>query len=116
MQGDSEQRPHKVSYKVKPTGKEAEALIAQASTALQDQGINAKLIYSGGEDLDVLPQGASKGKGLEFLLNEVCPRHIQLLLPETGLSGSPNCTALRWLEVKSSMHEPCVGVAGGHDA
>lgn len=29
------------------------------------------MIYSGGADLDILPQHASKGKGLEFLLNEV---------------------------------------------
>jgi len=32
-----------------------------------------QVIYSGGEDLDVLPQQASKGKGLEFLLKEVRP-------------------------------------------
>lgn len=29
------------------------------------------MIYSGGADLDILPQHASKGKGLEFLLGEV---------------------------------------------
>ena len=34
-------------------------------------GVQAKVIYSGGEDLDILPQHASKGKGLEFLLGEV---------------------------------------------
>lgn len=34
-------------------------------------GVTAKVIYSGGADLDILPQHASKGKGLEFLLNEV---------------------------------------------
>lgn len=33
--------------------------------------MQAKVIYSGGEDLDILPQHASKGKGLEFLLGEV---------------------------------------------
>lgn len=35
-------------------------------------GVTAKVIYSGGADLDILPQHASKGKGLEFLLGEVC--------------------------------------------
>lgn len=35
-------------------------------------GVKAKVIYSGGMDLDILPQQASKGKGLEFLLKEVC--------------------------------------------
>ena len=34
-------------------------------------GVTAKLIYSGGVDLDILPQQASKGKGLEFLLRQV---------------------------------------------
>lgn len=34
-------------------------------------GVTAKVIYSGGADLDILPQHASKGKGLEFLLSEV---------------------------------------------
>ena len=33
--------------------------------------MTAKVIYSGGADLDILPQHASKGKGLEFLLGEV---------------------------------------------
>ena len=31
-------------------------------------GVTAKVIYSGGADLDILPQHASKGKGLELLL------------------------------------------------
>ena len=31
----------------------------------------AKVIYSGGEDVDILAAGASKGKGLEFLLRQV---------------------------------------------
>ena len=35
-------------------------------------GVTAKVIYSGGADLGILPQHASKGKGLEFLLGEVC--------------------------------------------
>ncbi len=39
-------------------------------------GVTAKVIYSGGADLDILPQHASKGKGLEFLLGEV--RHPPL--------------------------------------
>ena len=39
-------------------------------------GVTAKVIYSGGADLDILPQHASKGKGLEFLLGEV--RHSPL--------------------------------------
>ena len=70
-QGDSEQRPHKVSYRVGVKGKEAEAQISQLEASLKEQGLAAKVIYSGGADLDILPQHASKGKGLEFLLKEV---------------------------------------------
>ena len=70
-QGDSEQRPHKVSYQVALKGKEAEAQISQLEASLKEQGLKAKVIYSGGADLDILPQHASKGKGLEFLLQEV---------------------------------------------
>lgn len=44
-------------------------------------GVTAKVIYSGGADLDILPQHASKGKGLEFLLNEVSLCCISRLQP-----------------------------------
>ena len=71
MQEGSEQRPHKVSYHVSVKGSEAEQLVQKVEQKLRDQGSSAKVIYSGGADLDILPQGASKGKGLEFLLAEV---------------------------------------------
>ena len=69
-QAGSEQRPHKVSYTVLVKGQEASSVIAQLRGDLQAAGISAKVIYSGGEDLDILPQQASKGKGLEFLLQQ----------------------------------------------
>ena len=72
MQGETEQRPHKVSYHVSVKGAEAEQQITALKQALQQKGLLAKVIYSGGEDLDILPEKASKGKGLEFLLEEVC--------------------------------------------
>ena len=71
-QSNSEQRPHKISYHVSVKGSQAEQLMQSIDQKLGHQGLSAKLIYSGGEDLDVLPCAASKGKGLEFLLNEVC--------------------------------------------
>lgn len=52
-------------------GDDAKAVISRLQQALSDAGVSAKLIYSGGVDLDILPQGASKGKGLEFLLRQV---------------------------------------------
>jgi len=71
LQAESEQRPHKVSYRVGVRGKEAEEQIERLRRDLSQAGLSAKVIYSGGEDLDVLPQQASKGKGLEFLLKEI---------------------------------------------
>jgi hydroxymethylpyrimidine pyrophosphatase-like HAD family hydrolase len=73
VQAESEQRPHKLSYYVSSKGGEAQALISHLQQALSDAGVKAKLIYSGGVDLDILPENASKGKGLEFLLRQVLP-------------------------------------------
>lgn len=57
-------------------GEEAKGVIARLQDALSQAGVKAKLIYSGGVDLDILPEGASKGKGLEFLLRQVwTPSH-----------------------------------------
>ena len=72
-QDGSEQRPHKISYHVSAKNVEAELLVKSVEAKIQSEGLAAKVIYSGGEDLDILPQGASKGKGLEFLLQEVPP-------------------------------------------
>ena len=72
MQAESEQRPHKLSYSVGVRGDDAKRVIAQLEAKLKEAGVTAKLIYSGGVDLDILPQQASKGKGLEFLLRQVC--------------------------------------------
>lgn len=71
MQADSEQRPHKVSYRVSLKGQQAKECIEHLKERLATAGLSTKVIYSGGEDLDVLPAKASKGKGLEFLLKEV---------------------------------------------
>ena len=98
MQDESEQRPHKISYRVSATGAEAEALVQEVEAKLRQEGLSAKLIYSAGADLDILPQGASKGKGLEFLLGEVgdpgslCQSAIgylrlMLCVPQRSISG-----------------------------
>lgn len=51
-----------------------------ATTFTLTAGVTAKVIYSGGADLDILPQHASKGKGLEFLLNEVSLSMLKLVI------------------------------------
>eukprot|EP00967_Tisochrysis_lutea_P017164 scaffold19420_cov19-Tisochrysis_lutea.AAC.3 len=73
----SEQRSHKVSYSLDPNvlpgGKEeASQLMEQLQKVLkEDNGINAKVIYSGGRDVDVLSEAAGKGRGLSFLLQRL---------------------------------------------
>jgi sucrose-6F-phosphate phosphohydrolase len=64
-QPDSEQRPFKVSFFLEPVN--ADAVLAELSTALQEAGLLTQLVYSGGKDLDILPQAANKGKALQFL-------------------------------------------------
>lgn len=46
-------------------------MIARLQEALKGAGVRAKIIYSGGMDVDILPEGASKGEGLKFLLRQV---------------------------------------------
>ena len=62
-----------MSYSVSLQGDEAKRSIQDLREALKAEGLAAKVIHSGGEDLDILPAHASKGKGLEFLLGEVIP-------------------------------------------
>ena len=69
MQQDSEQRPHKVSYNVQ--GDRVPDFITSVKDSLEkDHGMSVNIIYSGGQDLDVLPARASKGKALEFFLDQ----------------------------------------------
>lgn len=70
VQDASEQRPHKLSYHLAAKGEEAEQVINELESALKGKGISAKVIYSGGADVDILAAGASKGEGLKFLLKQ----------------------------------------------
>lgn len=71
VQDPSEQRPHKLSYHLSAKGDDAQKVISQLQEALKAAGVRAKIIYSGGMDVDILPEGASKGEGLKFLLRQV---------------------------------------------
>lgn len=64
-QPDSEQRPFKVSFFL--TKEVAEEVIPRLESTLQEQGLNIKLIYSTGQDLDILPQDGDKGLAMQFL-------------------------------------------------
>ena len=45
-------------------------VVERLKGALQGKGVQAKVIYSGGSDVDILAAGASKGDGLKFLLKQ----------------------------------------------
>jgi sucrose-6-phosphatase len=64
-QPNTEQLPFKVSYFLEAAI--ADSVIAELSDALDKAGVLAQLIYSGGKDLDILPQTANKGKALQFV-------------------------------------------------
>lgn len=71
LQPASEQRPHKVSFHLSLPREAAPPVLESLKARLAEAGVDATVIYSGGADVDVLPAGASKGKGLSFLLRQV---------------------------------------------
>lgn len=70
FQEESEQRPHKVSWFIDDQS-QAQAAIDGISERLKSRGVRFKLIYSGGHAVDVLPEGAGKGRALEYLLRKL---------------------------------------------
>ena len=65
LQPDSEQRPFKVSFFLTQTA--AVEVLPQLESLLQKQGLDTKLIYSTGQDLDILPCHSDKGLAMQFL-------------------------------------------------
>ncbi|WP_250123054.1 sucrose-phosphate phosphatase [Chroococcidiopsis sp. CCMEE 29] len=64
-QPDSEQRPFKVSFFL--TEAIAAEVMPQLQSLLEKQGLDIKLIYSTGQDLDILPRHSDKGLAMQFL-------------------------------------------------
>jgi hypothetical protein len=64
-QEDSEQRPFKVSYLL--TEEAAVEVLPRLKSQLSERGLDVKLIYSGGKDLDILPRNGDKGLAVKFL-------------------------------------------------
>ena len=71
LQPHSEQRPHKVSFHLSLQRSDAPPVLDRLRAAPKEAGQLVTVIYSGGADVDVLPAGASKGKGLAFLLGQI---------------------------------------------
>ncbi len=65
MQPDSEQRPFKVSFLL--TENLAQEVLPQLKSQLEQQGLDTKLIYSAGIDLDILPRHGDKGLAVQYL-------------------------------------------------
>ena len=61
----SEQRPFKVSYYLSTSV--AAAVITQLEQLLKRAELDVEIIYSGSRDLDIVPQGANKGRAVEFM-------------------------------------------------
>jgi sucrose-6F-phosphate phosphohydrolase len=64
-QPDSEQRRFKVSFFLEEP--EATNILPKLQSELQESGLNVKLIYSSGIDLDILPHKSDKGQAVQFL-------------------------------------------------
>ena len=64
-QPKSEQNPFKISYYLAEAV--AESTIPQLKSALGERGFEIKLIYSAGQDLDLLPRNGDKGLAVKFL-------------------------------------------------
>lgn len=64
-QPKSEQNPFKISYYLAEDV--AEKTITNLKVALMERGYEIKLIYSAGQDLDLLPKNGNKGLAVQFL-------------------------------------------------
>ena len=64
-QPNSEQNPFKISYYLAEAV--ASETLSKLKSALREQGYEIKLIYSAGQDLDLLPKNGDKGLAVQFL-------------------------------------------------
>lgn len=65
MQPEAEQGPYKVSFFLEPPL--AADLLPRLEVALHIRGLDVKLVYSGGKDLDILPLHGDKGQAMQYL-------------------------------------------------
>ena len=68
-QPNSEQNPYKISYYLAEA--EAEVTLKELKKALSAKGFEIKLIYSAGQDLDLLPKNGDKGLAVQFFASQM---------------------------------------------
>jgi sucrose-6-phosphatase len=61
----TEQRPFKVSFFLEEQA--SQPVLEKLESELQKYGLNIKLIYSSGIDLDIVPRQSDKGQAMQFL-------------------------------------------------
>jgi sucrose-6-phosphatase len=72
VQADSEQRRHKLSFHLTASPERSpEDVMGALRKGLQEAGVAAKVIYSGGVDVDIISERAGKGCALKFLLQQL---------------------------------------------
>ena len=80
-QGPMEQRPYKLSYFAELAPEEVAALQSDLDAA----GLEARVIYSHGRYLDILPRRAGKGEALRWLATELgIPIHATFAAGDSG--------------------------------
>ncbi|KAL5578810.1 hypothetical protein UlMin_011252 [Ulmus minor] len=121
LQVETEIWPHKVSFYVKKDKAQAVTKVLSKSIAknyavymlllnccFNFGQLDVKIIYNGGMDLDILPQGASKGQALAYLLKKF---KIEGTLPVNTLvcgdSGN-NAELFSILDVHGIMKHRCL--------
>ncbi|XP_047057856.1 probable sucrose-phosphatase 1 [Lolium rigidum] len=70
FQGDTEQRPHKLSFYVKEKY-DLQEVERSLSMKLNERGVHVKMIFSAGRALDILAKRAGKGQALAYLLKKL---------------------------------------------
>lgn len=65
FQPESEQNPFKISFYL--SEKDASSVIPPLKQDLVNSGLQTKLIYSAGQDLDILPKNGDKGLAVQYL-------------------------------------------------
>ncbi|MBE9042879.1 sucrose-phosphate phosphatase [Pleurocapsales cyanobacterium LEGE 10410] len=113
-QPKSEQNPYKISYYLAQAV--AGETIPQLKSALNERGYKIKLIYSAGQDLDLLPKNGDKGLAVKFLRQrwDIAPEQT-IVCGDSGndiamfkgeekslIVGNAKPELLQWYEANSS--------------